>query len=104
MSAPQAQRAIAPGDLVGLIEDGRPLLGVVCGVRGSRVDLRVGYEGKALQRPLRQLDLLAALPADSPIPERIAQTPWLLSADAVLAALPPQRELAAAWLLLQEDA
>jgi len=78
------------------------MLAVVVCVRGSRAELRVGFEGKALQRALRQLDLLAALPADRPIPERIGQPPWSLSAEGVQIALPRQRELGAGWLLLQE--
>jgi len=87
---------------VGLIEEGRPFLAVVSGLRGSRVDLRVGFEAKAVQRSLRQLDLLAPLPDGSPIPERITQPPWRLSTDGMMGALPRQRELGAAWLLLHE--
>ncbi len=100
-SAPR--RPIAAGDLIGLIEDGRPRLAVVIEVHGARCSLRLGAEGKALQRGLRQLDLLAALPAELEPPQRINQPPWRLSADAVDHALPRPREFGAAWMLLVES-
>ncbi len=103
MPSKPAHRSIAPGDLVGLSDDGRPLLAVVLAVRGSRVDLRVGYDGKSLQRALRQLDHLAALPPEQSPPERLSQPPWQLSAERVAKALPARRELGAAWLLLAEE-
>jgi exoribonuclease-2 len=61
----------------------------------------VGYEGRAQQVPLRQLDRLAA--AGGSEAQRLNQAPWRLEAVTVVDALPPLRDLAAAWLLLQPD-
>ncbi len=96
-------RAIAPGDLVGLSEDGRSLLAVVQALKGTRADLRVGHEAKAQQRAVRQLDLVAAGEPSDPPAARLSQPPWQLSADRLQRALPSSRELAAAWLLLAQD-
>ncbi len=96
-------RAIAPGDLVGLNEEGRSLLAVVQALKGTRADLRVGHEAKAQQRAVRQLDLVAAGEPSDPPAARLSQPPWQLSADRLQRALPSSRELAAAWLLLAQD-
>ncbi|MEB3322475.1 MAG: ribonuclease catalytic domain-containing protein [Synechococcaceae cyanobacterium] len=97
------RRPPAAGDLVGLIEDGRPRLAVVSAVRGSRIDLRVGSEGRALQRGLRQIDPIAALPPGLSPPERLRQPPWRLERSALGRCLPAGRDFAAAWLLLRES-
>ncbi len=96
-------RAIAPGDLVGLNEDGRSLLAVVQALKGTRADLRVGHDAKAQQRAVRQLDLVAAGEPSDPPAARLSQPPWQLSADRLQRALPSSRELSAAWLLLAQD-
>ncbi len=100
---PSASRRFTPGDLVGLHDDSRSLLAVVVGEKGTRIDLRVGFEAKAVQRGVRQLDLLAALPGDQPPPSRLSQPPWGLSAEPLQKAAPRPRELGAAWLLLLDD-
>jgi len=69
-------------------------------IRGSRATLRVGATARPASLPLRQLDLIAcgdrfSAPAAGP-----AQAPWGLQPQMLAAALPPPRELAAAWLLL----
>jgi exoribonuclease-2 len=84
-------------------DDGRALLAVVVGERGSRIELRVGFNGRLLHRGPRQLDLLATAPADPPAPSRLSDPPWRLSPEGLKQAAPQRRELGAAWLLLVED-
>jgi exoribonuclease-2 len=96
-------RPPASGDLVGLIEDDRPRLAVVAGLRGSRIDLRVGREGRPLQRGARQIDRIATLPACPSPPQRLRDPPWRLDDETLARVLPPPREFAAAWLVLLES-
>ena len=94
-----------PGDLVGLISPAGARLAVVAGLRNNRVDLRVGWEAKAMQVPPRELVLLSSLPAAFPpgeLPQRLEQPPWRLNESALAAAKPNRRELGSAWLLLGE--
>ncbi|WP_254216974.1 ribonuclease catalytic domain-containing protein [Synechococcus sp. CCY 9618] len=98
-----ASRSFAAGDLVGVHDDGRCLLAVVVGEKGSRIDLRAGFEARPLQRSARQLDRLASAPSDHPLPTRLSQPPWRLSPEALQQAQPCRRELAAAWLLLVQE-
>jgi exoribonuclease-2 len=100
---PAASRRFTAGDLVGLHDDSRSLLAVVVAEKGTRLDLKVGFEAKALQRGVRQLDLRAALPGDQPPPSRLSQPPWGLSPETLQQATPSPRELGAAWLLLLDD-
>ncbi|MCP9833147.1 MULTISPECIES: RNB domain-containing ribonuclease [unclassified Cyanobium] len=100
---PAASRRFTAGDLVGLHDDSRSLLAVVVAEKGTRLDLRVGFEAKAVQRGVRQLDLIAALPGDQPPPSRLSQPPWGLSQEALQQAVPSPRELGAAWLLLLDE-
>ncbi len=71
--------------------------------KGTRLDLKVGFEAKAVQRGVRQLDLLAALPEALTPPSRLSQPPWGLSQETLQLAAPRPRELAAAWLLLLSE-
>lgn len=100
---PPASRRFTAGDLVGLHDESRSLLAVVAAEKGTRLDLKVGFEAKAVQRGVRQLDLLAALPGDQAPPSRLSQPPWSLSQESLQQAAPSPRELAAAWLLLLAD-
>jgi exoribonuclease-2 len=94
-----------PGDLVGLIDAGTPLLAVVQRIRGSRADLHVGHRGRFLSLPLRRLEWLAGTDdPDSDPATSLLHSPWRLDASRLTAALPARRELAAAWSLLQEQA
>jgi exoribonuclease-2 len=80
-------------------------LAVVAGLRNNRVDLRVGWEAKAMQVPPRELVLLRSLPVAFPpgdVPQRLEQPPWRLNESALAAAKPNRRELGSAWLLLGE--
>ena len=92
--------ALQPGDLVGLIEERGPQLAIVQEIRGSRATLRVGATARPLALPLRQLDWIAAGDRFAPPAAGPIQPPWGLQASLLAAALPPARELAAAWLLL----
>lgn len=100
---PPTSRRYTAGDLVGLHDESRSLLAVVVAEKGTRLDLRVGFEAKSAQRGVRQLDLLAALPGDLAPPSRLSQPPWGLSQETLQQAAPRPRELAAAWLLLLAD-
>jgi exoribonuclease-2 len=100
---PSASRRFTAGDLVGLHDDSRSLLAVVVAEKGTRIDLKVGFEAKAVQRGVRQLDLLATLPGDQSPPSRLSQPPWGLSPETLQQAVPSPRELGAAWLLLLDD-
>ena len=100
---PSVSRRFTAGDLVGLHDDSRSLLAVVVAEKGSRLDLKVGFEAKAVQRGVRQIDLLAALPGDQSPPSRLSQPPWGLNAETLQQAAPSPRELGAAWLLLLDD-
>ena len=103
MPSVSASRRFTAGDLVGLHDDSRSLLAVVVAEKGTRLDLKVGFEAKAAQRGVRQLDLLAALPGDQSPPSRLSQPPWGLNAQTLQHAAPSPRELGAAWLLLLDD-
>ena len=98
-----APRPLQPADLVGLIEAGQPQLAVIQSVKGSRADVLVGPQCKALQRPVRQLDAIA-VGADPQAPARgILQPPWQLAPERLKAACPSPRDLGAAWLLLADQ-
>ncbi len=89
-----------PGDLVGVEGPRGPELGLIESVSGSRARLRVGFEARPLQLPLRQVELIGALPAAEVVPVRLEQPPWRLSAERLEQVSPSRRDLAAAWLLL----
>ena len=83
-----------------MIEDRGAQLAIVQEIRGSRATLRVGATARPVALPVRQLDLIASgdrfsAPAPGPV-----QQPWGLESAILVAALPPARELASAWLLL----
>ena len=91
------------GDLVGLVEDRGPQLAIVQDIRGTRATLRVGSTARPLALPLRQLDLIAAGDRFAPPASGPAQGPWGLQESLLSGALPPERELGAAWLLLADS-
>lgn len=96
--------SLHPGDLVGLLESRGALLAVVEDVRSGKIALRIGWEGRRATAPLRDLELIAALPdAAAAVPVDPASPPWSLQRESVAQALPAKRELAAAWLLLRES-
>ncbi len=80
------------------------LLAVVEEQRSGKIALRIGWEGRRGTAPPRDLELIAAAPDQGQATGSSgpASPPWSLQRDALTAALPAPRELAAAWLLLRE--
>ena len=97
--------APAAGDLAGVLLPAGPRLCVVLSARANRVEVRCQGEARIRALPLRDLESIAALPADWPIdqrPQSCEQPPWLCTPLRLAASTPAARELAAAWLLLSE--
>ena len=92
----------AQGDLVGLIEQGKPRIGVLASRHGKRAVVRIGVNGERLQRGLGQLDRIMPLPEGAAMPDSIAAPPWSLRREDLMRSPPPRRELGMAWLLLRE--
>ncbi len=95
-----------PGDLIGLQEPSGAALAVLQKVRGSRGELSVGPGGRSQSLPLHLLESIASPPhsfALTPAPS-VLHSPWHLDDARLAEALPARRELAAAWLLLSEEA
>ncbi len=86
------------------LSDGRgPQLAVILSVHANKASLAIGPTGRQQIQPLRQLQLLSALPPDADPPQRLQHAPWLISDEALSAAQPGRRDVAAAWLLMQAD-
>jgi len=96
--------SLQPGDLVGVSDARGHQLAVVHGQRGSRLEVRSGLEARLQQVPLRDIELILALPPSAcEVPDRIVDPPWNLSSAAVAAACPSSRDLAQAWMVLVEE-
>ncbi|MCP9850574.1 RNB domain-containing ribonuclease [Cyanobium sp. Morenito 9A2] len=91
------------GDLVGLFDRQAPTLGLIAAVQGSRAAVLVGFGAKSQLLPLRQLDLIQALPRGHEPVSRLEVAPWGLTEAALAAARPRRRDWGAAWLLLDGD-
>jgi exoribonuclease-2 len=92
------------GDLVGLLDGRGPQLAVVQGLRGSRLELRVGFEGRSQLVPPRDVHLLIPYPPGGQAPpQRLDNPPWCLGADRLAAVAPSSRPFAEAWWLLAEE-
>ena len=89
------------GDLVGVVGDS-PQLAIVQGIRGGRLDLKIGFQGRNNHLPLREVFPIQQLAGRDPGSLRLDQSPWHINAEALTAALPPSRDLAAAWLLMAQ--
>lgn len=72
-------------------------------LEGSRAAIALGPSGKRVLTPARQLTRLAGFSLDQPPPQRLDQPPWDLRPESLSTHLPPARERAAAWLLLQDQ-
>ena len=98
------------GDLVGVHDPRGPQLALVQENRGQRLLVRFATEGRQpAVVPLRDLDLIAAGEPSSPGSERpsagmSAVSRWGVSPATLAASLPMRRDLAMAWLLLQDQA
>ncbi len=79
-----------------------PQLAIVHGVRGGRLELKIGFQGRTNHLPLREVQLIQPLAGRDPGSLRLDQSPWNLSAEVLAAALPPSRDLATAWLLMAQ--
>ena len=79
-----------------------PQLAIVHGVRGGRLELKIGFQGRSNHLPLREVQLIQPLAGRDPGSLRLDQPPWNLSAEALAAALPPGRDLATAWLIMAQ--
>ncbi len=99
-----ASVTLRPGDLVGLIDSHGPTIAVVHELRGNRASLRLAPDNRPLTVAPRDLDRLAEAPNPLAPAAGPGQAPWRLSSEQLLEALPPRRELGAAWLLLLEAA
>ncbi|PZV22100.1 MAG: ribonuclease II [Cyanobium sp.] len=69
---------------------------------GSKAALRVGFEARRQQVPLRELDPLVSLPGTFNPPASMVAPPWGLTAELLQQQRPSSRDLGAAWLLLSE--
>ena len=88
---------------MGLSDERGPQIAVVVSVQTAKAAVAIGASARQQILPLRQLQLLCALPALSTVPQRISQPPWSINDADLAAALPPRRDFGAAWLLLQSD-
>jgi len=79
-----------------------PQLAIVQGVRGGRLELKIGFQGRSNHLPLREVYPIQPLAGRDPGSLRLDQSPWHLSVEALAAALPPSRDLATAWLLMAQ--
>jgi exoribonuclease-2 len=79
-----------------------PQLAIIQGVRGGRLELKIGFQGRNNHLPLREVYPIQSLAGRDPGSLRLDQSPWHLSAEALAAALPPSRDLATAWLLMAQ--
>lgn len=96
--------SLQPGDLVGVSDARGHQLAVIHSQRGSRLEVRSGFEARLQQLPLRDIALILPLPPSaSGVPDRIADPPWNLSPAAVALACPTSRDLGQAWMVLMEE-
>ena len=96
--------SLQPGDLVGVNDARGYQLGVVQSVRGSKVELRTGFDARLHQLPLRDVERIAALPPTAPgTPVRLGDAPWSLSLAGLTAIRPSSRAFGEAWAVLVEE-
>ncbi len=97
-----APRSPQPGALIGVVDQRGAQLGVLQDVHGSRGEVSLGPEGRALSLPLRLVEPIATPPVPGEPARSIRLPPWHLDPAKLAAARPRRRDLASAWLLLQE--
>ena len=77
-------------------------LAIVEAVQGSKLRLKVGFDGRAQVLPQRLITLLSPLPGGVDPPSRLGALPWELNEATLAAARAPRRAWGEAWLLLLE--
>jgi len=96
--------SLQPGDLVGVDDARGRQLAVVQSLRGSRVELRTGFDSRLHQVPLRDVERIAALPLTAAqTPGRLADPPWTLSPAGLATSRPSSRAFGEAWSVLVEE-
>jgi len=96
--------SLQPGDLVGVNDARGYQVGVVQSVRGSKVELRTGFDARLHQVPLRDVERIAALPPTAPgTPGRVGDSPWSLSLAGLTESRPSSRAFGEAWAVLVEE-
>jgi exoribonuclease-2 len=79
-------------------------IGVVTALQAGKAEVRTLLHAKSLLVPSRLIDpLVSWAETGASLPRDPSQAPWHLSREALAAATPPRRDLAAAWLLLVAD-
>lgn len=76
---------------------------MVQAVQAGRLQLVIGATARSQLAPQRDVQLICPLPAGADPPGRLGVFPWSFTPEELGAALPPARERATAWLLLQDD-
>ncbi|MFM9088528.1 MAG: ribonuclease II, partial [Cyanobium sp.] len=99
---------MAVGDLVGIppkAGGGEPQIAIVTALQGSRANVTLLLQEKALLLPTRQLELLVSS-QDRAISSSSAasDSPSQLTAETLQGATPSRRDLGTAWVLLLNDA
>ena len=96
--------SLQPGDLVGVNDARGHQLAVVQSLRGTRVELRTGFESRLHQVPLREVERIAALPPTAAAPPgRLADPPWSLTPASLASSQPSSRAFGEVWALLVEE-
>ena len=96
--------SLQPGDLVGVHDARGHQLAVVQSLRGTRVELRTGFDSRLHQVPLREVERIAALPPTAAaLPSRLGDPPWSLTPASLASSQPSSRAFGEVWALLVEE-
>ena len=76
---------------------------MITAIQERRAALTIGFEARRQLLPLRDLELLMALPLAQPVPDRLGSGVWAFDAAALAAARPTPKLLAETWILLVES-
>ena len=96
--------SLQPGDLVGVNDARGHQLAVVQSLRGTRVELRTGFDSRLHQVPLREVERIAALsPTAAAPPSRLGDPPWSLTPTSLASSQPSSRAFGEVWALLVEE-
>ena len=96
--------SLQPGDLVGVNDARGHQLAVVQSLRGTRVELRTGFDSRLHQVPLREVERIAALSPTAAVPPgRLGDPPWSLTPASLVCSQPSSRAFGEVWALLVEE-